>query len=353
MTELAPAMSRAEFDAAEIVVETGIRTFVNVGLALAAIREGFGYRYVGFSTFEAYLLQRWEMSRQRAYQLMDAAQVVSTIVDSPPPLHEGQAREMVRLMREHPDEVDEAWTEAFETAPGGKLTAAHVAEVVERRLPRPLAAPGSRVLPDHQLLLRYCPDLPTPLMIALILEVCFPDAHTALDLTYGSGGFWDGTARLKVTAHDLNDERAPDGIADFTQPLPYPPRSFDVVCFDPPHLADAGVESIMGQRYGTYVGDKLQEAITRGTREAWRLARLGVLVKVTDHTHDEQLVLETDWVREALGWQQPYEVVHQVRQNVELSSPRWGDQLSARTNGSTCLIFRRGDNRHIRRGPRS
>ncbi len=229
----------------------------------------------------------------------------------------------------------------------GEIT---VAGLLKLRLAKPVPEPESEPLEEALSLLRFCqPDLPTPTIIALILRVAFPDAETAIDLTYGSGNFWDGSAHVDVlAAHDANPARAPHGREDFTS-LPYADEAFDVALFDPPHIADAGAESIMGQRFGTASEDDIELAIRVGTCEAWRLARLGIVVKVANHVHGQRFVCETDWVREALGRQVPYEEVHQTRTGA-LVDPRWEDQLSAHNNGATYLIFRKGDQRHVRRG---
>jgi hypothetical protein len=68
---------------------------------------------------------------------------------------------------------------------------------------------------------------------------------------------------------------------------------------------------------------------------------------VTDHIHAQQYVLESDWVREAIGGP-PYDEVYQVRGNAVID-PKWEEQLSAYNNGSTFLIFRKDDQRHVRR----
>jgi hypothetical protein len=83
--------------ALEAVIETGMRTFIEVGNALLEIRDSRLYRD-SFATFEEYCRERWKMSRPRAYQLIDAAGVVSnlsTIVDKPQ--NEAQARELAGL----------------------------------------------------------------------------------------------------------------------------------------------------------------------------------------------------------------------------------------------------------------
>jgi hypothetical protein len=215
---------------------------------------------------------------------------------------------------------------------------------------------GPKALPEPTdehplLLLRFCQaELPTATIVSLILRVAFPDAERALDMTYGSGAFWDGSSDVQVTAHDANPARALDGVADFTR-LDYPDGSFDVALFDPPHIADAGAESIMRARFGTYGSSELPDVIVAGTREAWRVARLGIIVKVTDHSHSQEYVLESDWVRSALDGRKPYDVVHQVRTGA-LVDPKWEEQKSAYNNGSTYLIFRKDSQKHILRGRR-
>lgn len=204
-------------------------------------------------------------------------------------------------------------------------------------------------------LLRFNPPGETAAeIVAGILRVSFPDAKTALDATYGNGNFWNGTAHVKVTGVDLNEHRAPDGKADFRD-LPYDDESYDVVLLDPPHLADAGEESIMGQRFGTYAGHNLEQAVRDGAREAYRVSRLGVVAKVTDGVHGQEYVPMSDWVRKAVsaGTEHdgvPYDVVHETRAHAVID-PKWGEQLSAYNNGSTYLIFRKGSQRHTKRGP--
>lgn len=333
------------FEQAEGVIRAGLDTFVEVGQALLAIRDGRGYHHAGCTSFEDYCRLRWEISRPRAYQLMDAAAIaeaLSTTVDIP---NERQAREIAPLLRADPDAIPTVWQQVLDTAPDGQITAAHVASVVERHL-RPVPEPDSRSMREAPLL-RFSQDLPTAAIVSLVLRVFFPDAKTALDVTYGSGNFWDGSAHVQVTAHDLDPSRAPHGAVDFTD-LGYADRSYDVVLVDPPHLADSSDGAIMAERFGTYPEAQLAEAIGGGAREAWRVARLGIVVKITDHVHASRYQMESDWVRNALDGIEPYDVVHQVRPGA-LVDPKWGDQMSAYNNGSTYMIFRKDGPLHKRR----
>lgn len=112
----------------EKTIERGMSTFVDVGTALLAIRDDKLYRK-DYKTFETYCQERWEMSRPRAYQLMDAAEVarnLSTIVDNPP-VAESQIRPLSPLT---PEQQRDAWQLAIDTAPDGNVTAKHVEEAV-------------------------------------------------------------------------------------------------------------------------------------------------------------------------------------------------------------------------------
>jgi hypothetical protein len=117
----------------EQVVERGMQTFVEVGLALLEIRDGRLYRQT-HDTFEAYLDERWGMSRSRGYQLIDGARVVelvSTTVDTAP-TNEAQARELVPLLDDEAELV-EVWRE-LRAEYGDRLTADKVRVAVTEKL---------------------------------------------------------------------------------------------------------------------------------------------------------------------------------------------------------------------------
>jgi hypothetical protein len=104
---------------------------VEVGAALLTIRDSRLYRQ-NYATFEDYCRERWGIKHSRAYQLMDAAGVMrnlSTIVEVLP-ANEAQVRPLAQLA---PNEQREVWQEAVETAPNGKVTAAHIQQVIETR----------------------------------------------------------------------------------------------------------------------------------------------------------------------------------------------------------------------------
>jgi hypothetical protein len=96
-------LERTRLAELEQVVDRGLQTFLEVGQALREIRDSRLYRE-DYSTFEAYLDERWGMSRSRGYRLIDAAAVaelVSPMGDIP---NERQARELVPLL-DQPDDL--------------------------------------------------------------------------------------------------------------------------------------------------------------------------------------------------------------------------------------------------------
>lgn len=113
----------------EAVIDRGLKTFVDVGNALLEIRDNRLYR-AEYSTFEDYCRERWNISRPRAYQLIEAAEVVnclSTIVDKIPAT-ESQVRPLTQL---EPEQQREAWQYVVNNAPDGKITAAQVLEAAK------------------------------------------------------------------------------------------------------------------------------------------------------------------------------------------------------------------------------
>lgn len=119
---------RDDLEQHEEVIEQGLQTFVEVGTALLAIRDGRLYRMT-HATFEEYCRERWGMVRRQADRLIQAAEVADNLRPfGLIPQTESQARPLTHL---EPDQQREAWAKAVDTAPNGKVTAAHVQRVVD------------------------------------------------------------------------------------------------------------------------------------------------------------------------------------------------------------------------------
>jgi hypothetical protein len=91
----------------EAVVERGLRTFVEVGLALTEIRETRLYRET-HKTFESYCRERFGFSASRGRQLIAGARTVTAVTQLglPAPTTEREAREMARRLRAEADALD-------------------------------------------------------------------------------------------------------------------------------------------------------------------------------------------------------------------------------------------------------
>jgi hypothetical protein len=113
----------------ERIVERGMQTFIDVGLALAEIRGQHLYRAT-HPTFKAYCESRWGFSDSRGRQLIAAARTVTDVTAAglPAPKTEGEARQLARTLRDlasleqHPlvrgllpDIEGDAWTSFVES----------------------------------------------------------------------------------------------------------------------------------------------------------------------------------------------------------------------------------------------
>lgn len=177
---------QSELEHHEEVIRQGLQSFLAVGEALMDINTRRLYR-AGYATFQDYCRDRWGIGRERAYQLMGAAEVVanlSTIVDTTP-ANESQARPLTALpAADQPG----AWQEALQTAPGGKVTGAHVQQVVDRKLgkesksapatparpsPPPTVAPAAPAAPTpiSPVVLTPLPATPIPAPVATVAAV--------------------------------------------------------------------------------------------------------------------------------------------------------------------------------------
>lgn len=122
---------QCELVLAEDKIRAGLDSFIQVGEALARVRDGRLYRET-HATFASYCEEKWGLSRRHAYQLIDASEVVENLsamahTGIQIPTNERQARPLARL---DPEQQQEAWERAVETAPNGKVTARHVESVV-------------------------------------------------------------------------------------------------------------------------------------------------------------------------------------------------------------------------------
>lgn len=152
--ELLQMSEQAELNELETVIERGLQTFYDVGMALQVIREKRLYRE-SHGTFEAYCQERWNMSKRHANRLIMSSDVIENLGPTGPvlPTSERQARPLTSL---EPEQQVAVWERAVETAPNGKVTGAHVQRVVDDMLeqtPRSMDVHYSSNTPEW-----YTPD---------------------------------------------------------------------------------------------------------------------------------------------------------------------------------------------------
>lgn len=116
----------------EAVIRRGLNTYVTVGLAIMEIRDARLYRG-SHGTFEEYVRDRLDCSREHAYRLIRAAGVAQSLKDRcddgrPEPVREGHVRPLAGL--DGPDDQAEAWNRAVDKAEGQLPTRAQVEEAV-------------------------------------------------------------------------------------------------------------------------------------------------------------------------------------------------------------------------------
>lgn len=121
----------------EGVVVENFKSFVQAGQALAEIRDRQLYRERDI-TFDRYVKGLFDIGARRAYQLIDAANVVQNVNNCSQdiyidmvPMNEAQARPLARL---RPEQQVSVWKAAVEQAPKGKVTAGFVNKVVKMYL---------------------------------------------------------------------------------------------------------------------------------------------------------------------------------------------------------------------------
>ena len=116
-------------------IEAGITSMLDMGYSFEKIRDGRKYRACGHTTFEAYCQERWKLSRQHVYRMIDACQIARDLspIGDIAPTHETQLRPLKALP--DPEARAEAWSEAVEDAGGDQPTAKQVEKAVAKRRP--------------------------------------------------------------------------------------------------------------------------------------------------------------------------------------------------------------------------
>ena len=117
----------------ETIVASGLKTFVEVGEALAEIRNLKLYRNE-YETFDAYLETKWKVSRSWACRQIQAAETVKLLPTGNKPTTERQARPLTNLPA---GDRAAAWGDAVKASLTGTPTAKAVEAAVNKRTGKP------------------------------------------------------------------------------------------------------------------------------------------------------------------------------------------------------------------------
>jgi hypothetical protein len=133
-----PAMTAVEkkrLAEVEQVIEQGIAVFVEVGSALAEVRDSKLYR-AEFKTFEAYCQTRWGLGRTYVFNLIESAQTAEEMfaIANISVGNEAQARELAKVTKA--SGIKEAAKVLEAVAADGKVTAKAIAAKA-KTLPEP------------------------------------------------------------------------------------------------------------------------------------------------------------------------------------------------------------------------
>jgi len=126
----------------EKTIRRGIKAFFEVGKALAIIKTERLYR-CEYQTFDQYCEEKWDFSRIRAYQLINATACMEmlTNVNIPLPQNEAQVRPLLNIPE---DEIEDTWRLFIEEIGERSFTARDVRDFVDRKLGKSGGAVVSR-----------------------------------------------------------------------------------------------------------------------------------------------------------------------------------------------------------------
>lgn len=124
----------------ESAIERGARTFIEVGNALAAIRDKRLYRGP-YQTFEDYCRARWGMGRRYANRIVEAAEVAERLgPHGPKPTMEAQIRPLTQLK---PEQQREVWDKAVASVPADDVPTPKIVEKIAREVRGDVTAPAT------------------------------------------------------------------------------------------------------------------------------------------------------------------------------------------------------------------
>jgi len=109
-----------------------------------------------------------------------------------------------------------------------------------------------------------------------------------LDATAGNRAIWHDKMNPSAVFIDVRAEGHPLNLTMDARHTTFPDSHFDLVVFDPPHMA-CGPQSVMAARYGRYLTDDIRLLVPQAFREFHRILRPDGLVAFKWNDHDTKL----------------------------------------------------------------
>lgn len=142
-TEIA-TITEKQLTTLEDKIRRGSAAFVEVGTALAKIREGKGYRLRGFETFESYCQKEFGFTDRQGRRLIQSAETSAEVkkLTGAAPANESVAREWAPIVAE-PEKLKKV-TEQLERKGYSVVTATAeaVKDAVQKLAPKPKVSPA-------------------------------------------------------------------------------------------------------------------------------------------------------------------------------------------------------------------
>jgi hypothetical protein len=117
----------------------------NIRALVLDLYEREGWAALGYKSWRECVVAEFKDQQRYLYYQLEAAQTEKNICPTGQNIPERQLRPLTKL-RDNPEAQKEAWQRAVETAPEGKVTAAHVARVVKEMTGEEKAAPPQKLL---------------------------------------------------------------------------------------------------------------------------------------------------------------------------------------------------------------
>ena len=126
-------------EARECVVKINTN-MTNIRSLVLELYEREGWSAMGYASWRECVTAEFKQGQRHLYEQLEAAQTEKNICAVAQNIPERQLRPLTKL-RNNPEKQKEAWQRAVDTAPDGKVTAAHVASVVKGMTVAEKAAP--------------------------------------------------------------------------------------------------------------------------------------------------------------------------------------------------------------------